>query len=159
MANGGRVEDRSAANGGRVQEGALVGAGYVDEGSLVDGGQVEDEFVAALESLTRTLEDRRVVEQALDRADRLRQQREQGAGYRELVAGSERPLIVELVSERLEEIASAGARFRRAAAAGLYEEGMTMEEIAATFGVSRQRVSTILREGSEQAGEGDHDQR
>ena len=34
----------------------------------------------------------------------------------------------------------------RLLARALYDEGMTMEQIAAKFGVTRQRVSSLLRE-------------
>jgi DNA-binding transcriptional regulator LsrR (DeoR family) len=38
---------------------------------------------------------------------------------------------------------------RRAEAQALYAEGMTMEQIADRFGVTRQRVSTLLRKARE----------
>ena len=38
----------------------------------------------------------------------------------------------------------AGANVRRAEAEALYAEGLTMEQIARSFGVTRQRVSALL---------------
>ena len=43
-----------------------------------------------------------------------------------------------------------GAGVRRAEARALYAEGLTMEQIAERFGVTRQRVSTLLRTAHEQ---------
>ena len=41
--------------------------------------------------------------------------------------------------------ADASGAFRRALAVGLRKEGMQVTEIAALFGVSRQRVSALIR--------------
>lgn len=57
-----------------------------------------------------------------------------------------RPLIVELVTAKLDRLFKAGNRIRRAEAAALHAEGLSMERIAATFGVTRQRVSQLLSE-------------
>ena len=40
---------------------------------------------------------------------------------------------------------SAACRLRRAQAAALHDEGLTMDRIAELFGVTRQRISQILR--------------
>ena len=55
-----------------------------------------------------------------------------------------------------EALAEFGARVRRAEAVALYGEGMTMEEIAEKFGVTRQRVSALLRDAGGQV-PGDRD--
>jgi transcriptional regulator with XRE-family HTH domain len=49
-----------------------------------------------------------------------------------------------------------GADVRRAEARALYEEGLTMEQIAEHFGVTRQRVSALLRRTNEAACVGPH---
>jgi hypothetical protein len=76
----------------------------------------------------------------------IRRLRAEGLAYREIVPREEVPLIVELVSESSRDLDEAGGQFRRAEARALYDEGMTMDEIAEAFNVSRQRVSALLRE-------------
>ena len=56
------------------------------------------------------------------------------------------PLIVRLLTESDQALGACGARVRRAEALLLHEEGMTMDRIAEKFGVTRQRVSGLLRE-------------
>ncbi|MBV8985983.1 MAG: hypothetical protein JO248_16255 [Acidimicrobiia bacterium] len=72
--------------------------------------------------------------------------RKEGHAYSEMgshLAGSP---VIQMLSAASEALTDATARLRRAAARELRAEGMTMEAIAATFGVSRQRVSALLRE-------------
>jgi predicted transcriptional regulator len=76
----------------------------------------------------------------------IRDRRAAGLGYRAIVAGETRPLVVELLSETARDLDSVGAQVRRAEARALHDEGMTMDEIARHFGVTRQRVSALLRE-------------
>lgn len=59
--------------------------------------------------------------------------------------------MIEQISDSLRELARHGQRFRRAEARALYAEGLTMSELASFFGVSRQRVSMLLREQQEEA--------
>ena len=82
----------------------------------------------------------------LKRAETLRRARRKGLPYREVVTAEERPLIVELLTANLERLTTAGARFRRAEAKALREEGLTLDEIAALFGVTRPRVVALLKE-------------
>jgi len=44
----------------------------------------------------------------------------------------------------IDVLIDAGGQFRGAEANALYDEGANMDEIAALFGVSRQRVSALL---------------
>jgi DNA-directed RNA polymerase sigma subunit (sigma70/sigma32) len=92
----------------------------------------EDEFLNAL----TTLED-------------VRRSRSKGASYTELVSSDDSPLIVQLLTESSAALDTSGANVRRAEAQALYAEGMTMEQIADRFGVTRQRVSTLLRKARE----------
>lgn len=64
----------------------------------------------------------------------------------ELIPLQRRLQLIGQISDALRELASHGQRFRRAEARALYAEGLTMAELAAVFGVSRQRVSMLLRE-------------
>ncbi len=105
----------------------------------------DDAVSIALDYLVETLERIEVsARPALARAELLARQREEGESYREIISNEERPLLVELVSHMIDVLIDAGGQFRRAEADALYDEGATMDEIAALFGVSRQRVSALL---------------
>ena len=69
-----------------------------------------------------------------------------GRPHREAVEAGGRPLLVELLRDNLERLYRVGSRLRRSECAALRAEGMSTEEIAELFGVSRQRVSRLLRE-------------
>jgi DNA-directed RNA polymerase sigma subunit (sigma70/sigma32) len=114
-----------------------------------------DPVATSLDDLVRSIERiDALARTAAERAERRRAQREEGRTYRDILADEERPLVVELVSEMTEALIDAGGRFRRAQARALYDEGATMDQIAELFGVSRQRVSTLLA-STRRADEGD----
>lgn len=69
-----------------------------------------------------------------------------GRALREIVPAEEAPLLVQLLTESAGLLHTYGNRVRRTEALALHHEGMTMDEIARLFGVSRQRVSALLRE-------------
>jgi DNA-directed RNA polymerase sigma subunit (sigma70/sigma32) len=71
--------------------------------------------------------------------------REAGASYREIVSSEPGKLLVEMLTEAAKTLDAAGGTVRRAEARALHDEGMTMDEIATLFGVTRQRVSALLR--------------
>ncbi len=105
-----------------------------------------DEFLEALTTLEDILEDHgkrsRLIKK---RIAQIRRGRANGASYTELVSGHDNPLIVQLLTESSIALDTGGANVRRAEARALYEEGLTMEQIAERFGVTRQRVSALLR--------------
>lgn len=112
-----------------------------------------DPFLAALDALEEALaanEER--IGAMRQRIAYIREQRRLGRPYGEMVSMEQRPLLVELLATSARALDSAGARVRRTEATALYAEGVTMDEIAEMFGVSRQRVSAVLREGR---GQGD----
>lgn len=57
-----------------------------------------------------------------------------------------RPRIVELLTSNIDTLHSAGATFRAALAQALHDDGMTIATIADEFGVTRQRVSALLKQ-------------
>ena len=106
-----------------------------------------DEFLTALEALEETLRENEVrTELMRARMADIRRRRAEGASYREIVPAELRPLVVQLLTESAQALDVVGAEVRRSEAAMLYRDGLTMDEIARRFGVTRQRVSALLRE-------------
>ena len=108
--------------------------------------RAEDEVLEALDQLCAALDENlRAAQRIRERAEEIRAARADGRSYREIVEGAEHPLIVELVSDKLDRLFTAGSRLRRAEAAALHAEGLSMEAIGTVFGVTRQRVSALLK--------------
>ena len=106
-----------------------------------------DPFDRALRDLERALEaNARRMAQIKRRIAEIRRQRSAGRSYREIVEATKGDLSVQLITEAKQALDEFGARVRREEALALYGEGMTMEEIAEKFGVTRQRVSALLRD-------------
>ena len=100
-----------------------------------------------------------MTEHVCSRARHIRARRLEGLPYRQIVADEDAPLIAALLTENIQRLEAAGTRFRQAEAHALHEEGMTMEEIGRLFGLTRQRISALIRAAAapppDQAG--DHD--
>ena len=110
----------------------------------------EDTFLEALTALESTLADNQQRTRLITRRiAQLRRLRSQGAPYAEIVSISDGPLIVQLLTESSAALDISGASVRRAEARALYAEGLTMDQIAERFGVTRQRVSALLRKARE----------
>jgi hypothetical protein len=106
-----------------------------------------DPFDKALRDLEGALDDNaRRMAQIKRRIAEIRRQRSAGRSYREIVEGTRGDLSVRLITEATQSLDEVGARVRRTEALALHREGMTMEEIAKKFGVTRQRVSALLRD-------------
>lgn len=104
-------------------------------------------FLDALAALDRALGDN------IKRATRMRQRIVElqeacaaGRPIKEIVPEEEAPPIVQLLTESAEALHVHGSRVRRSEARVLHREGLTMDQIAVLFGVSRQRVSALLRD-------------
>ena len=110
-------------------------------------GASGDPAVQALEALVTEL-DRCVGEltQARDRAQKLLRERRAGRPWLEVVTGESRPLVVERISTVLAALATAGHAWRQEQAVALQAEQVSINRIAALFGVTRQRISALLRE-------------
>jgi DNA-directed RNA polymerase specialized sigma24 family protein len=72
-----------------------------------------------------------------------------GSTLAELVHSGERPMLLEATNETLDALLTTGTRLRRLTAQALYAEGLTMDEIASSLGVTRQRVSSLLHAETE----------
>ncbi|TML00711.1 MAG: hypothetical protein E6G41_17515 [Actinobacteria bacterium] len=107
----------------------------------------EDAFLEALTVLETVLADNADRAKLIKRRiARLRASRAKGMLYTESVISEDGPLIVQLVTDSATELDTCGAEVRRTEAQALHDEGLTMAQIAERFGVTRQRVSTLLRQ-------------
>ena len=107
----------------------------------------EDAFLRALRDLEAALEDNAERSRAMKRRiTQIRRQRGKGDTWSSIVSAESPPLIVQLVTESSRALDEHGGRVRRTEVLALHDEGMTMEQIAEKFGVTRQRVSSLLRE-------------
>jgi DNA-directed RNA polymerase specialized sigma24 family protein len=110
----------------------------------------QDAFLEALAALEDTLADNQKRTTLIKkRIAQLRRLRSKGASYADIVSRNDDPLIVQLLTESSTALDRVGANVRRAEARALYAEGLTMKQIAERFGVTRQRVSTLLRKAPE----------
>lgn len=106
----------------------------------------DEELLVALDELVIALQEniRRNTE-AIARAEEIKRERAAGKAWSDIVSG-DRQLIVELLTRNLSALATAGSRLRRLEARALHEEGLSMERIGRLFGVTRQRISELLRQ-------------
>lgn len=72
-----------------------------------------------------------------------------------LVEAEKDPRTVEMISINIEILQGVGAQLRIAQAQQLRNEGLTIVQIAQLFGVSRQRVSALLKQKSARTPIGD----
>lgn len=106
-----------------------------------------DPVIEALDELVDALHRNIEANQtAMEQAQTIKNLRKRGLDYREIADETGSPLVVQLVTENLDRLRVHGARLRQAQAAALHTEGMTMDEIAELFGVTRQRISALLKE-------------
>lgn len=109
----------------------------------------QDPVLLALDDLVRAAEQiRQAAELMTRRAEQIRAWRDQDLAYRDIVQQADRPLIAELLTATISQFEAAGTRFRQAQALALHREGLTMEQIGDLFGLTRQRISTLLRTAS-----------
>lgn len=108
--------------------------------------RIENDVLAALDDLLAALDANRAdADRIVARAEVIKAERAKGRPWSDIVPEGEHPLIPELVSEMLDRLARVGSRVRREEANALHDEGMSMEAIGELFGVTRQRVSALLR--------------
>lgn len=98
-----------------------------------------EEMASALDACAQRLADAR------ERIERLRATVPGETDWVAVVSAEPRPLVVEAVTEVLGHLNRAGNRLRCAEARVLHDGGLPMETIAGLFGVTRQRISALLR--------------
>ena len=110
--------------------------------------QSEEPAVRALrelrEQLAATIGD---LETAAERLAELAELRTAGRSWSEIVLDEDRPLIVETITQALDDLGAVGSRFRREEARALHQEEMSISRIGQLFGVSRQRISALIHGG------------
>lgn len=107
----------------------------------------EDAAARALEALLSELD--HCIEElsrARKRAEILLRERRSGRPWLEVVTGEDRPLVVERITTVLSALATAGHAWRHEQAVALRREDVSINRIAALFGVTRQRISALLKE-------------
>jgi hypothetical protein len=105
-----------------------------------------DDVIEALEDVEDAAQSTAAASgQLLNRVRDSSRQRRSGESWRAIITSEPAPRLVERISALMARWGAAGSRLRRAQAAALREEGMTADQIAQLFGVSRQRVSALLR--------------
>jgi PAS domain S-box-containing protein len=108
----------------------------------------DDAVLVALAGIVETAQNtRECLERIISRANDMRDSRSQGLTYTDIVTGTDGPLVIELVTDLIDNLIHTGSRLRRAEARALYAEGLTMEKVSLLLRVSRQRVSAIIRTG------------
>lgn len=112
-----------------------------------------DEVLAALDELVRVGRANIAAwVSVMERVEQVHEYRSQGMGYLEMPqADNGATTIIDAVSANQERLTSAAAHFRRALAHQLQAEGLSIAAVARAFGVSRQRVASLLAEEGQPA--------
>lgn len=108
-----------------------------------------DEALACLSALVNSVGELHRLTGQLSQWMSTTTQQAPGLSYGRMLPLDKRLAIVEQLSEAIRVLDRDGNRFRRLEAQALYAEGLTMAQLATVFGVSRQRVSVLLREGGD----------
>lgn len=113
-----------------------------------DGAMSEDDDVvlAALDELVAAGRENIITWIGLmTRVDAIRDLRRRDVPYRDMAIENGMP-IIDAISTNQERLTTAAAHFRRVVARELQTEGLSPAAIARAFGVSRQRVASLLAE-------------
>ena len=84
-----------------------------------------------------------------ERVEWMQERLAEGVSPSELIRDEPRPPMVEMITMNIEALQSLGLQLRQAEARALRADGVTMEEIARLFGVTRQRISALLKQGED----------
>lgn len=121
---------------------------------VTDGGP-HDQLLEALDELLVVLRDSTKRNQlAIRQAEAIRKLHRGGQTYGEIFGRDERSTIRQVTRDNVDQLVQASAKLRWAEVKALHDEGLTMDRIAVLFGLTRQRISSLLREGTELRVEG-----
>lgn len=84
----------------------------------------------------------------------IRAGRELGASYREILAAAPQPLVGSVLTDAVSGFEAAGTRYRQIHGRALQREGMTLQQIAGLWGLTRQRISELLQTAAGRQGAG-----
>lgn len=130
----------------------VIAAGSEDNGLAPELTPETEAFLRALGELEHALaRGAEMTARMRERIGFLRDEVVAGRTLPEIIPAEASPLLVQLLTESANLLHTYGTRVRRTEARALHREGMTMDEIARLFGVSRQRVSALLRESPSEA--------
>lgn len=119
-------------------------------------GEPEDPIDVSLGELTSKLDETIEEGQQLNgELRRVRSRRAAGASMWEAIGPGRPPRAVALLDEMLGSLAEVSGVLRRVLVSGLHREGERVGAIAARFGVSHQRISTLLRPREPEVGAAD----
>jgi hypothetical protein len=104
--------------------------------------EVLDVLKAAAEGLVENIT---LLKLAVERMVWICEQRLSGMTYSEMADNSDLPHLVETFRTSLHLLERDGHRLRVAGVRTLHAEGLSIDRIAELFGISRQRVSVLLR--------------
>jgi hypothetical protein len=113
---------------------------------MSDQAEARDDTVAALDGVAEAAE-ATVVEQreVADTSRRLGREHERGASWVQIARGESAQRLLSLLGMSARRVVESASSFRRALAVALAEGGLTTRQIAERFGVSHQRISSLLR--------------
>lgn len=112
-----------------------------------DSSGAADRLLLALDEFDSALAAN--IERSREMRRRIAEQRsaiEAGEDLAPLVEAEPPPRTVEMLTDNIDTLHGSGSRLRSAQALALRTEGLTITEIAELFGVTRQRVSALLRQ-------------
>jgi hypothetical protein len=111
-----------------------------------------DPAVAALNEVADVADDTAREQHAVAVASRrLSRERAQGASWREIADGGRPRTLLGLIGASARRLSVVGNGLRRALVVAMAGEGLTTRQIGERFGVSHQRVSSLLRQQNEGA--------